>query len=216
MSFYPRRVFKSYIPSQPGGSCFLTEEMNIGKQTITQISFWLDPKNIQELNTIASAANLQKWLIQNVENRPLVIDHNNETTYVPISIKNIEAECAILIPLVTYPQHENSVIGCLYLSRRENIPYSQDEVIRLTTIANQIATLIDSNRRKQFSIALSERQRLLRDLHDSVSQKLYGLVALQKLPRRESRRDRDFSITSLGAYRRKCPSSCQGNASISS
>ena len=158
---------------------FLTEEMNIGKQTITLKShFGLDPKNIQELNTIASAANLQKWLIQNVENRPLVIDHNNETTYVPISIKNIEAECAILIPLVTYPQHENSVIGCLYLSRRENIPYSQDEVIRLTTIANQIATLIDSNRRKQFSIALSERQRLLRDLHDSVSQKLYGLVAL--------------------------------------
>jgi two-component system, NarL family, sensor kinase len=38
--------------------------------------------------------------------------------------------------------------------------------------------LIDSNRRRQFTIALTERQRILRDLHDSVSQKLYGLVAL--------------------------------------
>jgi signal transduction histidine kinase len=38
--------------------------------------------------------------------------------------------------------------------------------------------LIDSDRRRQAAIALGERQRLLRDLHDSVSQKLYGLVAL--------------------------------------
>lgn len=87
-------------------------------------------------------------------------------------------DCAVIIPLVIYTQHENTVIGCLCLGRSENIPYTQDEVIRLTTISNQIATLIDSNRRRQFAIALTERQRLLRDLHDSVSQKLYGLVAL--------------------------------------
>jgi signal transduction histidine kinase len=80
--------------------------------------------------------------------------------------------------LIIYNQHENSVLGCLCLGRNEETIYRQDEVIRLTTIANQIATLIDSNRRRQFAIALSERQRLLRDLHDSVSQKLYGLVAL--------------------------------------
>ena len=87
-------------------------------------------------------------------------------------------DCAVIIPLVIYTQHENTVIGCLCLGRSENIPYTQDEVIRLTTISNQIASLIDSNRRRQFAIALTERQRLLRDLHDSVSQKLYGLVAL--------------------------------------
>jgi signal transduction histidine kinase len=64
------------------------------------------------------------------------------------------------------------------LGRKEGPVYSQAETIRLTTISDQIANLIDSDRRRQLAIALSERQRLLRDLHDSVSQKLYGLVAL--------------------------------------
>jgi len=48
----------------------------------------------------------------------------------------------------------------------------------LTAIAEQIANLIDSDRRRQLAIALSEREKLMRDLHDSVSQKLYGLVTL--------------------------------------
>jgi signal transduction histidine kinase len=51
-------------------------------------------------------------------------------------------------------------------------------MIRLMTLAEQIANLIDSDRRRQLAIALSEREKLMRDLHDSVSQKLYGLVTL--------------------------------------
>jgi signal transduction histidine kinase len=114
----------------------------------------------------------------NEENRPLILDHQNKSANAPFSPTDIGFYYVALIPLIIYTQHENSVLGCLCLGRNEDTIYSQDEVIRLTTIANQIATLIDSNRRRQFAIALSERQRLLRDLHDSVSQKLYGLVAL--------------------------------------
>src|SRR5258708_39623164 len=56
--------------------------------------------------------------------------------------------------------------------------FGQDYIVRLTMIYDQIATLIDSDRRRKLAISLSERQRLVRDLHDSVSQKLYGLVTL--------------------------------------
>jgi signal transduction histidine kinase len=50
--------------------------------------------------------------------------------------------------------------------------------VRLTYIADRIATLIDSERRRNLQITLVERKRLERDLHDSVSQKLYGLITL--------------------------------------
>jgi signal transduction histidine kinase len=70
------------------------------------------------------------------------------------------------------------IIGHLFLSRKIEIPYKPDEIVRLTILSDQIASLIDSDRRRKLSITLSERQRLMRDIHDSVSQKLYGLVTL--------------------------------------
>jgi len=158
---------------------FLTEEQEAGKQRLSlKTHFGLEPEYLKELNSTATASNLYDWLTHNDENRPLTVDNFTDATDLPLNLKNIGAVFAVLIPLITYNQHENSILGCLFLSRNENIPFSQDEIIRLTTSANQIATLIDSNRRRQLAIALSERQRLLRDLHDSVSQKLYGLVAL--------------------------------------
>ncbi|MDO8752603.1 MAG: histidine kinase N-terminal 7TM domain-containing protein [Anaerolineales bacterium] len=158
---------------------FLTEDEEGRKQTLSLKShFGLAPEQLKELESKATTSNLQNWLLQNNENRPLTIDSFDASVEAPVRLINIGHMFATLIPLITYTQHENSILGCLYLSRKENTPYSQDELIRLTTIANQIATLIDSSRKRQSSIALSERQRLLRDLHDSVSQKLYGLVAL--------------------------------------
>ena len=82
----------------------------------------------------------------------------------------------MIIPLITQAGEESKLIGFISLARKEKPVFSQDEIARLTTISDQIATLIDSDRRRKLAIALSERQRLMRDLHDSVSQKLYGLV----------------------------------------
>jgi signal transduction histidine kinase len=62
------------------------------------------------------------------------------------------------------------------MARKELPAYSQDEIVRLTTLSDHMASLIDSDRRRKLAIAMTERERLMRDLHDSVSQKLYGLV----------------------------------------
>ena len=158
---------------------FLTEEKDGSKQKLSLKShFGFSPEHIDTMNSKAITTNIYDWLIGNEENRPLILDRQHKSDNIPFDPTTIGFNYVTLIPLTIYTQHENSVLGCLCLGRNEDTIYSQDEVIRLTTIANQIATLIDSNRRRQFAIALSERQRLLRDLHDSVSQKLYGLVAL--------------------------------------
>ena len=158
---------------------FLTEEKDGNKQKLSLKShFGFSPEHINTINSKKITSNIYDWLIRNEENRPLILDHQDKSTNIPFTPTSIGFNYVALIPLIIYTQHENNVLGCLCLGRNETTTYSQDEVIRLTTIANQIATLIDSNRRRQFAIALGERQRLLRDLHDSVSQKLYGLVAL--------------------------------------
>lgn len=159
---------------------FLTEAKEDGtKQSLSLKShFGFSPEYIKTIDGKTISKNIYDWLVTNEENRPLILDQENKPVNVPFRPNDIGFNYVILIPLIIYTQHENSILGCLCLGRKEDTAYNQDEVIRLTTIANQVATLIDSDRRRQFAIALGERQRLLRDLHDSVSQKLYGLVAL--------------------------------------
>ena len=66
------------------------------------------------------------------------------------------------------------------LARREGMPYGADEISRLTVVAEELATFIYGDRQRQLAITLEERQNLVRDLHDSVAQKLYGLVQLSE------------------------------------
>lgn len=112
------------------------------------------------------------------DRQPVQIDDVQADARVPAALRDLDISCFLIIPLIPQAGEEGKVLGCLCLARKEKPAYSQDELIRLSTISDQIATLIDSDRRRQLAIALSERQRLLRDLHDSVSQKLYGLVTL--------------------------------------
>ena len=85
--------------------------------------------------------------------------------------------------LVTPMVVEGEVLGLIGLTRLGNIGYDNGEIARLAAVTDEVASFIQSNRQRQFSIALAERQRLVRDLHDSVTQKLYGLVMLAEATR---------------------------------
>jgi PAS domain S-box-containing protein len=70
------------------------------------------------------------------------------------------------------------LIGWLSLHRSEPEAYAQHHVTLAQTIANQAATAIENARlygQARRLAALEERQRLARELHDSVSQVLYGV-----------------------------------------
>jgi PAS domain S-box-containing protein len=110
--------------------------------------------------------------------QPVIIDDFQNDLRLPPLMNKLDFSSMLVAPLTIDEEDDRKVLGCLCLARAEGIVYSQDEIIRLTVISDQIAALINNDRRRQVNIALSERQRLLRDLHDSVSQKLYGLVTL--------------------------------------
>lgn len=73
---------------------------------------------------------------------------------------------------------EDQVLGVICLLREVGLVYRRDEIIDMAAISKEIGTYIQGNRQRQSVIALAERQRLVRDLHDSISQNLYGVVAL--------------------------------------
>jgi PAS domain S-box-containing protein len=113
--------------------------------------------------------------------QPLLIEDPAGNFQLPSPMRETGSACMLVIPLMTQTAEESRIIGCIFLGRKEKPAYSQDEIVRLSTITDHLANLIDSERRRKLAIALSERQRLMRDLHDSVSQKLYGLVTLTEV-----------------------------------
>ncbi len=136
--------------------------------------FGFPPDAINDLSSMLPTSPLFDWAYKN--GQPLQIEEAREDLRVPMDLREMKLACLVIIPLITQAGEESKLIGFMSMARKEKPVYSQDEIARLITISDQIATLIDSDRRRKLAIALSERQRLMRDLHDSVSQKLYGLV----------------------------------------
>ena len=90
--------------------------------------------------------------------------------------------------------YKDRVMGMLTLSRAEPGSYTARHAQLVTAVANQAAVAMENARlfaEAQGKAALEERQRLARDLHDSVSQTLFsaGLIA-EVLPRLWSRDQR--------------------------
>ena len=79
------------------------------------------------------------------------------------------------VPLVS----KERAIGLLAVIHEEPSHYTEGDAELVRTIANQAAIAIENARlyeRAQSAAALEERQHLARELHDSVSQALYGIT----------------------------------------
>lgn len=86
-----------------------------------------------------------------------------------------ETRSELVIPL----RAGDDVIGTLDLQRAEKDAFTPEEVLVLQSLGDQIAVAIENARLYNRSRALAvveERNRLARELHDSVTQSLYGLV----------------------------------------
>ncbi len=106
--------------------------------------------------------------------KPILINDINTDPTIPDSIRMIGGKSLLAAPLSI----EGKILGLIILARKKDIIYNDDEIARLNIVAEEIAKLIQSKHQSQLTISLLERQRLVRDLHDSVLQNLYGLVAL--------------------------------------
>jgi PAS domain S-box-containing protein len=136
----------------------------------------LPAASAEDLKYLPASSPLFDWVIQN--RLPFQVEDAETDGRVPAEIRRLPMACFLIIPLMVQEGEDNKFIGCICLSRKEKPIFSQDEIVRLSAIADHMANLIDSDRRRRHDITTKERQKLMRDLHDSVSQKLYGVVTM--------------------------------------
>ncbi len=85
--------------------------------------------------------------------------------------------------LGTQLRTQGRTLGWLSCYRRVETNFSLDEISLMVALAEQLAVIIENHRLREQAEAmavLEERQRLARDLHDSVNQSLYGLTLLAR------------------------------------
>lgn len=104
----------------------------------------------------------------------------------PVMVPDISKEPRYLHPtgatgsgVVVPLKVKGQVIGLLDVESREINDFDESDAAVLQLLANQVAVAIENARlyeKAQYLAALQERQKLARELHDSVSQALYGLA----------------------------------------
>ncbi|HPL27532.1 MAG TPA: histidine kinase [Anaerolineae bacterium] len=118
------------------------------------------------------ADSLLEWLLQKAE--PLLILDPSGDPRVPPDMRSLGARPLLMVPV----RADGRALGALVLIRKPEEAFGAEEVALLASIADQVGIAVRSDRLRQQAAALDERQRLARDLHDSVMQSLYGLVGL--------------------------------------
>lgn len=131
----------------------------------------LTDQAIDSLASLESSNNLVAWILE--QNEPHSISDVGSVQRVPELIKQLGCATLLSVPIMT----EDQVMGVICLLRKEE-RFNYYEITNMATISEEIATFIRGERQRQSVIALAERQRLVRDLHDSISHNLYGVVAL--------------------------------------
>ncbi len=96
-----------------------------------------------------------------------------------------EAVRLVIAPLATADQ----LLGVLSVVRVGGALFNVEEIALLTSIAEQVGVIVTNARLRQQAAQLEERQRIARDLHDSVTQSLYGLVTLTEAGQLDLQRD---------------------------
>jgi len=125
-----------------------------------------------KLLSVLSTNNLETWF----QNRYEPLQFMNLESF--LGVEELESSEMPLCMLVAPLTFEGRFIGVMLLARDEEDFFTQDEISRIEVVINEMANFIQSDRHRQLQIALQERKNLVQDLHDSLSQNLFGLLVM--------------------------------------
>lgn len=97
------------------------------------------------------------------------------------------------------PLHfKSSVLGTLGLIRRVDRPFQEEEIALAGLIADELGVAVENAQLQQQAKQLAvvqERERLARELHDSVTQSLYSVTLLAEAGRQRSQAEDDVQMS---------------------
>lgn len=130
-----------------------------------------------QLQTQIEKEHRADWVIENGE--PMLIPGNQDGETSPADSPSEQPFTLLIVPMRT----EGRVVGLMALSRFADPLFNLEEVALLSAIADQVGVAVAGYRLRQMAHqaqVLAQRQKLAADLHDSVTQSLYGLVTFSE------------------------------------
>jgi signal transduction histidine kinase len=148
------------------------------------------PGTLDQLDVTLEQTELTRVLTQ--DRKPVIVDDAHDVKSLMLTLQALGrsraeefvnyARAWMGIPLMV----KDRVVGILTLANRQPGYYRQQHALLAQTIANQAALAIENARlyeQAQSAAVLEERRRLARELHDSVTQSLYGLTLMAETGR---------------------------------
>jgi PAS domain S-box-containing protein len=127
-----------------------------------------------EIESMPLSDELTGWMIEHGE--PLLIPEVAADPRMPQAARTIEASYAYLgVPM----RARGRVLGVLSVPSEKEQQFNAEEVALLASVADQVGVAVENARLRQQAeraAVIEERERLSRELHDSVSQSLYSLT----------------------------------------
>ncbi len=145
------------------------------------------------LQTVALLPDFRRWLQQ--PNDPLVTTNLTTLDILPSAFRLPEFQTYLGAQIRIGDQIEG-VLSCYRFTGRG---FGLDEISLVVALAEQMGMLLETHRLRQTAeemAVLEERQRLARDLHDSVTQSIYGLTLFARSGRQAAE---DGDLTRLTA-----------------
>jgi len=152
------------------------------------------------LASMPSGAGLGGWIVEHDE--PLIVPDLASDPRIRISFSAVDPLAYVGMPL----RAGGKTLGVLSIIRRADRPQlNLEEISLLTSVADQLGSIVESaqlRRQAERAAVLEERERLSRDLHDSVTQLLYSINLFARSGRNAldmGEQDKlERSLTSLG------------------
>lgn len=163
-----------------------------------QVRVWLHEPVLddqsEETQALASALSIR--LATAVPSVPQPVHPTAEEQQVLLASSAYVSDRLLVLPLLS----QGASIGALELCERSGKPFSQEDVALLEPFANAAAIAIQNARlyeQARLSATLAERNRLARELHDTIAQGLTAAVMQLEAAQRSFARDPDRTLNRL-------------------